>query len=99
MVQLTQNQDGSCSITIRSNSGSILFKSIGYSSKIDAKTAFFNFREAMIFERRTNLDGKFVLDLKTKDGHIIGHSETYTSEAGMENGIKNMKKYSTGSIG
>ncbi len=44
------------------------------------------------FERKTNTEGKFHFSLKDDDGRIIGHSEPYDSEAGMENGIKNLQE-------
>ncbi|MGB5667196.1 MAG: YegP family protein, partial [Maribacter sp.] len=33
----------------------------------------------------------FLFSLKNNGGQIIGISELYSSEAGMENGIKNLK--------
>ncbi|HAI37493.1 MAG TPA: hypothetical protein DCM40_04830, partial [Maribacter sp.] len=42
------------------------------------------------FERRTNTDGKFLVELKNSTGKIVGSSGLYTSEAGMENGILNI---------
>ncbi|MBU3024629.1 YegP family protein [Zobellia galactanivorans] len=42
------------------------------------------------FERKTNHDGQFLFYLKDANGQILGHSLPYGSEAGMENGIKNL---------
>lgn len=44
------------------------------------------------FERKTNTEGKFLFSLKDDAGFIIGHSNPYDSEAGMENGIKNLRE-------
>jgi len=43
-------------------------------------------------ERKTNIDGKFLFSIKKNQG-IIGHSGLFSSEAGMENGIKNLKNH------
>ena len=42
------------------------------------------------FERKTNHDGLFLFSLKNVNGKVIGHSQLYNSEAGMENGINNL---------
>ncbi len=41
-------------------------------------------------ERKTNNEGKFLFQLKNGAGEILGTSGLYASEAGMENGIKNL---------
>ena len=43
------------------------------------------------FERKTNLQGRFLFNLKDDDGNLIGSSQLYDSEAGMENGINNLQ--------
>ncbi len=43
------------------------------------------------FERKTNHSGAFMFSLKDENGKIVGYSQCYNSEAGMENGIKNLK--------
>jgi len=48
-------------------------------------------KENSNFERKTNHKGEFQFSLKDSDGKIIGHSQNYNSEAGMENGIKNLR--------
>jgi len=46
-----------------------------------------------IFERKTNYEGNFLFSIKNKKGHLIGNSLLYGSEAGMENGIKNIQNH------
>ena len=43
------------------------------------------------FERKTNHSGQFLFNLKDNDGNLIGQSQFYDSEMGMENGIKNLQ--------
>jgi len=44
------------------------------------------------YERKLSANKKHYFVLKAFDGHIIGNSEMYSSRAGMENGIKSVKK-------
>lgn len=43
------------------------------------------------YERKTNAKGEPYFILKAGNGQEIGRSETYSSTAGMENGIKSVK--------
>ena len=43
------------------------------------------------YERKTTSDGKFYFNLKNANGTILGKSQMYSSEAGMENGILAVK--------
>src|SRR5690606_2004069 len=43
------------------------------------------------YERKTTADGKFYFNLTNASGVILGKSQTYSSEAGMENGILAVK--------
>ena len=40
-------------------------------------------------ERKTDHNGQFHFTLRDPEGTVLGHSQAYRSEAGMENGIKN----------
>ncbi|MCM5663585.1 YegP family protein [Galbibacter mesophilus] len=42
------------------------------------------------FERKTASNGKFYFNLKSSNGQVIGSSQMYSSEAGMENGINSV---------
>jgi uncharacterized protein YegP (UPF0339 family) len=43
------------------------------------------------FERNTAKNGKFYFNLKAANSQIIGTSQMYAAEAGMENGIQSIK--------
>ncbi|WP_417360290.1 YegP family protein [Galbibacter sp.] len=43
------------------------------------------------YERKTTSDGKFYFNLTNASGAVLGRSQTYSSEAGMENGILAVK--------
>nr|WP_245224787.1 YegP family protein [Pseudozobellia sp. WGM2] len=42
------------------------------------------------FERKTNNTGQFFFNLNDDKANLIGTSQLYDSEMGMENGIKNL---------
>lgn len=43
------------------------------------------------FERQTDHNGNFLFQLRSLQGSRIGRSTTFSSEAGMENGIKDFR--------
>ena len=43
-------------------------------------------------ERKTDYSGKFLFNLRDKKGKVVGKSSLFSSEAGMENGIKHLLK-------
>ena len=90
MVEIVKMKTGYFQFTIIAKSGGSLLKSKPFKKHIEAKAALIKAVANPIFERKTNHQGKFVIALKTPEGEQIGQSNTYTSEAGMENGIKNL---------
>lgn len=44
------------------------------------------------FDRLTAKNGQFYFNLKASNGQVIGTSEIYKSQSGMENGIESVKK-------
>ena len=92
MIEVTENQQGRFEFSINSISGSILMRSNPFNNEKEVLQVMKEIKDKPIFERKTNNEGKFIIHLKTKKGKIIGVSNAYTSEAGMENGIKNISK-------
>jgi uncharacterized protein YegP (UPF0339 family) len=94
MITINKNTND-YSFVVKTKTGKALLKSISFSNKEDIKNTLQHLCEAppkaQKIERRTNFEGKFLFDLKNNAGEIIGHSGLYSSEAGMENGIKNFK--------
>ncbi len=93
MIEVKQHQDNDYVFELKSESGHTLLKSTPFSSKKEAKTVAGNLNELVhkpaIFERKTNHNGQFLFSLKNDNGQLLGNSQLYNSEAGMENGIKN----------
>ncbi|MGC1516369.1 MAG: YegP family protein [Maribacter sp.] len=95
MIEFKKTKKNDFRFIVKSNSGKTLLKSISFSTE-DAMESSLNMLtskdkfDAKLFERKTNTAGKFLVELKNREGKLIGSSGLYTSEAGMENGILNI---------
>ncbi|MFK7811001.1 MAG: DUF1508 domain-containing protein [Maribacter sp.] len=96
MIEIKKEKLEDYSFTIKTENGNTLLKSIVYSNKKRAEEAIQFLKTSKTnrntFERKTSHDGEFLFSLKNNKGEIIGDSQLYQSEAGMENGIKNIIK-------
>lgn len=94
MVEIFKENDASYRFVMKSPSGGTLLNSIEFKSRDAVRQTILQLgdliKQATTIERRTNHNGKFQFNLKDKTGKIIGQSLLYNSEAGMENGIKNL---------
>ncbi|WP_224490349.1 YegP family protein [Robertkochia flava] len=85
---------------LKANNGQIILSSQGYESKNGAekgiKSVMDNADDDGKYERKTASNGKFHFNLKAANGQVIGSSQMYTSEAGMENGISSVKNHAAG---
>lgn len=98
MLKLKLNKEGAYSFRLKSEKGHTILKSVAFTQKEELDTVVSKLESLIkaptLFERKTNHNGEFLFSLKDDTGRIIGNSECYTSEAGMENGIKNLKNLS-----
>ena len=92
MIEIKKTKSADFQFIIKSESGKTLLESIPFSDKeaLD-KTLTVLSSPIILFERKTNFEGKFLFNLKDQKGQTVGSSGLYSSEAGMENGIKNLK--------
>lgn len=95
MIEFKQTKKNNYRFLVKSQTGKILLRSIPFSSKDSMESSLKNFKsnkgiKTKFFERKTNTEGKFLIELKNSIGEIIGSSGLYSSEAGMENGILNI---------
>ncbi|WP_299536628.1 YegP family protein [Ulvibacterium sp.] len=95
MIAIEKNNGKGYRFIVKSESGQTLLSSVPFSNRSEVRKSLKtlgNARNKPIgFERKTDHEGKFLFNLKDNAGSLIGHSSLYTSEAGMENGIKNLK--------
>lgn len=86
---------GGYRFNLKSGNGEIVFSSESYASESAARegaqSVVSNSMEDARYERKTDSGGANYFVLKAGNGEIIGRSETYSSEAAMENGIQAVK--------
>lgn len=95
MIEVEKENDGKFLFKLKSKSGNVLLNSVKCSNEKELKTKINDLisleSRPNKFERKTNHEGEFLFSIKNKNGDLIGNSMGYTSEAGMENGIKNLQ--------
>ncbi len=94
MIEIYKKKEKTYEFVLKSESGTTLLNSISFTNKAKAQEAAQNLNGSktpqISIERKTNHTGEFLFSLKSKNGSLIGNSQLYQSEAGMENGIKNL---------
>ncbi len=80
---------------LKAGNGQVILSSELYNSKAAAKNGIEsvknNCKDDSKFERNTAKNGKSYFNLKATNGQIIGTSQMYAGESGMENGIESVK--------
>ena len=96
MIEISKRNDNRYQFSLKTAEGKTLLESVDFGSEAEIKQTVKELiplvQRQNCFERKTNYDGNFLFNLKDKNGKIIGNSLLYESEAGMENGIKNLSK-------
>ncbi|WP_297702556.1 YegP family protein [uncultured Eudoraea sp.] len=96
MIKINKQENNTYNFSLNTTTGNALLYSVGFSSKEEIKNVVSGLKlldkQHYKFERKTDHNGNFLFNLKDKKGQLIGNSQLYGSEAGMENGIKNLKK-------
>lgn len=88
-------KNGEFQFNLQASNGQTILSSEGYSSK----TACLNGVESVRknapddarYQRKTTTNGKHHFNLTSTNGQVIGSSQTYDSQSGMENGIASVK--------
>ncbi|TSE09038.1 MULTISPECIES: YegP family protein [Aquimarina] len=100
MFELKNKEGSSYHFTLKAKNGQVILSSEVYNSKAAAENGIAsvkkNASEDGRYERKTAKNGKFYFNLKAGNGQIIGSSQMYSSESGMENGINSVKENSSG---
>ncbi len=99
MFELKSKEGTSYHFTLKAKNGQVILSSEVYNSKAAAENGIEsikkNAQDDGKYERKTAKDGKFYFNLKAGNGQIIGSSQMYSSESGMENGINSVKQNTT----
>ncbi len=95
MIEIKKEGEGSYHFNLKTHDGNQLLRSVNFGSReeIDGIVSQLPalLEDHMVFERQTDHDGRFRFQLKDATGKPLGNSQLYHSEAGMENGIKNLR--------
>ncbi|MAO09912.1 MAG: hypothetical protein CMC07_03245 [Flavobacteriaceae bacterium] len=85
---------------LKAGNGQVILSSEMYNSKAAAKNGIEsiqkNCSDDARYEKKTAKNGKFHFNLKSTNGQIIGSSQMYSAESGMNNGIESVKKNAPG---
>jgi len=100
MFELKNKEGSSYHFTLKAKNGQVILSSEVYNSKAAAVNGIAsvqkNASEDGRYERKTAKNGKFFFNLKATNGQVIGSSQMYSSESGMENGINSVKENAPG---
>lgn len=92
---ISKRANGDFQFNLKAANGQIILSSQGYSSKPSCENGIESVRknsqDDSKFERNIASDGRFYFNLKATNGQIIGTSQMYESENGMEKGIESVK--------
>lgn len=95
MIDIQKRSANQYCFILKSESGHTLLQSISFLNKKEVSDMIKSLSRIVgksnVFERKTNHKGQFLFNFNTDNGTLIGSSQYYNSEAGMENGIKNLK--------
>lgn len=86
---------------LKAANGQVVLSSQMYASKASAKNGIESVKkncgDDKCFERKTAKNGKFHFNILSTNGQIVGSSQMYASQSGMNNGIDSVKKNAPGS--
>ncbi|MFS4415671.1 hypothetical protein [Maribacter sp. 2307ULW6-5] len=95
MISITKDGDNSFMFEVKAASGQTLVRSVPFANKKAALKTVERLSTQLDVEhsirRQTTTAGKFVFKVQDKKGGQLASSGLYSSEAGMENGIKNFR--------
>ena len=81
---------------LKAGNGQVILSSEMYNSKASAKNGIASVQKTCgnddCYERKTAKNGKFHFNIKSTNGQVIGSSQMYSGESGMNNGIESVKK-------
>ncbi|MGU3374659.1 YegP family protein [Chryseobacterium sp. M5A1_1a] len=92
---ITQRVNNEYQFNLKAKNGEIILTSEGYVQKASChkgiESVKLNSQEDSRYDRRVAVNNKDYFVLKARNGEIIGKSQLYSSNTGMENGIASVK--------
>ena len=92
---ISKRKNDEFQFNLKAGNGQVILTSEGYTTRAACDNGIAsvktNASEDSRYERKVANNGKHYFNLKAKNGQIIGSSQMYESESGMENGIDSVK--------
>ncbi len=90
-----KGSNGEFYFNLKAGNGERILRSEGYISKQGCENGIKSVKEHAPYDknydRKKSVNNQYYFNLKASNGEIIGTSETYTTEAGRDNGIESVK--------
>ena len=94
--EISTDKRGEFRFNLKAGNGQTILASEGYKARASCLSGIESVRknsqDDSKFDRLKSKSGQSYFNLKATNGQIIGSSEMYESESGMENGIASVKK-------
>lgn len=88
---------GEFRFNLKASNGQVILSSEGYKAKASCLNGIESVRrhsaEDRFFERIIGAKGRFHFNLKAANGEVIGTSQQYADQAGMDNGILSVRTH------
>jgi uncharacterized protein len=99
---ISTRKNGEFQFNLVAGNGQVILTSEGYTSKAacmnGVESVKKNAGNDAMYERKTSSNGKAFFNLKASNGQVIGSSQMYESEKGMETGIDSVKSNAPAAI-
>ena len=98
--EIYKDKKGETRFRLKSGNGQIILASEGYKRKASCMNGVESVRKNSQsddrFERKDTKSGKFMFNLRARNGQVVGTSETYESAKSRDNGIASVAKNAPG---
>lgn len=88
-------KNGEFQFNLQASNGQTILTSEGYTSKAACQNGIESVKknagDDARYQRKTTANGKHHFNLTSTNSQVIGSSQTYDSQSGMENGIASVK--------
>ena len=92
---VSNRKNGEFQFNLQASNGQTILSSEGYVSKSACLNGVESVRknapDDARYQRKTTSNGKHHFNLTSTNGQVVGSSQTYDSQSGMENGIASVK--------
>ena len=98
--EVYQDKAGEYRFRLKAGNGENILASEGYKAKASAMNGIesvkTNSADEARFEKKETASGKYMFNLKSTNGQVVGTSQSYESASGRDNGIQSVMKNAPG---